>query len=374
MARKPREGVRVQRIGQFQRQRPGSAGNSNPSCEIESETSSISMACDLVPLRFAALAWAAVWAALQMLPSPAQAQAATVSVTPSVGPSETPSAAAAMAVASAADISAGVTPTTSPDATAAPVSASTRQLPLWALGLGVGGLRLPHYRGADQAHGWLLPVPYYVYRGKILRADRDGARALLFDGDRFDLDLSLNASAPAKSGDDPARQGMPDLAATLEFGPKLNVVLARAETWKLDLRLPVRAVTTIESHPHGIGWSAAPVLNLDLRLPVLDLGVQAGPLWGDRRLHGYFYDVAPEFATAARPAYRAPGGYAGWQATSGLSRRSGNLWMGGFVRFDSVAGAAFEPSPLVTSRRQWSLGLAVSWVFATSGTMVSVED
>ena len=32
--------------------------------------------------------------------------------------------------------------------------------PLWELGLGAGALLLPHYRGSDQAHNWLLPVPY----------------------------------------------------------------------------------------------------------------------------------------------------------------------------------------------------------------------
>ncbi|MCK6435001.1 MAG: MipA/OmpV family protein, partial [Aquabacterium sp.] len=37
--------------------------------------------------------------------------------------------------------------------------------PLWELGIGAGMLRLPHYRGSDQSHLWLLPVPYVAYRG-----------------------------------------------------------------------------------------------------------------------------------------------------------------------------------------------------------------
>ncbi|WP_240668416.1 MipA/OmpV family protein [Piscinibacter defluvii] len=255
-------------------------------------------------------------------------------------------------------------------AAAAPAAAETR--PLWEFGMGAAALRMPHYRGSDQADNWLLPVPYLVYRGNILRADRDGARAVLLDTERLDFDFSVGASAPTRSRDNTARQGMPDLAPTVEFGPKLNLNLARGADWKVDLRVPVRAVMTLESKPRHIGWSATPVLNLDLATRLVDLGMQAGPLWGDRRLHAYYYDVAPAFATTARPAYRAGAGRAGWQLTLGASRRIGQFWLGAFVRADSVAGAAFEPSPLVRSRHQLAFGAAVSWIFAASGDTVDV--
>jgi MipA family protein len=255
-----------------------------------------------------------------------------------------------------------------------PLLAAADSKPLWEAGAGIGGLRLPAYRGSDHAQSWLLPVPYFVYRGDILRADRNGARALLLETSRFDLDLSLSASAPADSDDDPARAGMPDLKPTFEFGPKLNANLARGSHWKVDLRLPLRAVTTIERHPRHIGWTLAPVVNVDTRWPAFDLGFQAGPIYGDRRLHDHFYGVAPADATAARPAYRAPGGYAGWQATAGLSRRAGRTWFGAYLRADSVAGAVFEASPLVTARRTWSGGIAFAWIFARSGTLVSVDE
>ncbi len=255
-----------------------------------------------------------------------------------------------------------------------PAAAETTEKPLWELGAGVGGLRLPHYRGSDRSQSWLLPVPYAVYRGDIFKADRDGARAVLVDTDRYDVDFSLAASAPAKSDHDPAREGMPDLAPTLEFGPKVNVNLVRASDWKLDLRLPLRAATTLQRHARFIGWTFTPVLNLDWRAPLADVGLQGGPIWGDRRFHRYFYGVAPEYATAERPAYEAPAGYAGWQATAAFSRRTGDFWLGGFMRYDSVAGAAFASSPLVTARQHWSYGFAVSWVFAVSGQRVKVED
>lgn len=253
-------------------------------------------------------------------------------------------------------------------------AAVAAEQPLWELGAGVGGLSLPHYRGSATTRQWLLPVPYYVYRGRIFKADRDGARAVLFDTDRVDLDLSLAATAPADSADDPARAGMPDLAGTLEIGPKLNLRLARGDGWKLDLRLPLRAAVTLQKEPRDIGWTFAPVVNVDWRLPALDLGLQAGPIWGDRRNHRYFYGVAPQYATATRPAYEAGGGYAGWQATLAGSRRVGRFWIGAFLRRDSVAGAVFEPSPLVTQRTGWAGGLAVTYVFAVSDARVPAED
>ena len=238
--------------------------------------------------------------------------------------------------------------------------------PLWELGVGLGHLSLPYYRGAATSQRWWLPVPYFVYRGEILRADREGTRAVLFDAENVDFDISVAATAPADSNDDAARAGMPDLAPTAEIGPQLNVRLARGPGWHVDLRMPVRAVVLLQSRPRGAGWSASPVLNLDVAIPRGNVGLQAGALWGSRRLNGYFYDVAPVYATADRPAYTAGSGYAGWQATAAVSRRVGAYWIGAFARRDSLAGAAFEASPLVKRRDFWTYGFAVSWVFAQS--------
>ena len=242
--------------------------------------------------------------------------------------------------------------------------------PLWELGIGLGALRLPHYRGSDQAHTWLLPIPYVVYRGNFIKADREGTRAVLFNTERVDFDLSLSASAPTRSSDNRARAGMPDLAPTLEFGPNLNLTLARGLDWKFDLRLPVRAAFALERHAHGAGFSAAPNLNLDLRLSGWlsgwNLGLQGGALFGDRRRHGYFYDVEPTYATATRPAYGARAGFAGWDATLALSKRTDSGWTGIFVRGDSLAGARFIDSPLVKSRNNWSAGIAMAWVLKSS--------
>ncbi len=253
-------------------------------------------------------------------------------------------------------------------------SAQAEDLPLWELGLGAAWVHLPHYRGSDQSRDWLLPVPYAVYRGEILRANREGARAVLLDSERFDFDVSVSASAPTRSKDNRARTGMPDLAPTVEIGPNLNVTLARGPSWKLDLRLPVHAVFTVQSRPQSVGWTTSPVINLDLQLAGWSLGMQAGPRWASRRYHGFYYDVNTTQANAARPAYSAEGGYAGWRLTAGASRRWGDFWFGAFVRADGVDGAVFDASPLVKQRRNLSYGLALSWVLRSSDERVARPD
>ncbi len=253
-------------------------------------------------------------------------------------------------------------------------AAQAADQPLWELGLGAAWVHLPHYRGSDQSRDWLLPVPYAVYRGKILRANRDGARAVLLDSERFDFDVSVSASAPTRSDDNRARTGMADLAATVEIGPNLNSTLARGEGWKLDLRMPVHAVFTVQSKPKSIGWTASPVINLDVQLAGWNLGVQGGPRWASRRYHGFYYDVGLSDATSDRPAYAAESGYAGWRFTAGASRRFANFWVGAFVRADGVGGAVFDDSPLVKQRRQLTYGLALSWVLRTSDERVAEQD
>ncbi len=243
--------------------------------------------------------------------------------------------------------------------------------PLWEFGLGLAAVRLPHYRGSDQSHDWVLPLPYAVYRGRVFRADRDGARAVLLDTENLDFDLSLAATAPTKSRDDPARRGMPDLAPTLEFGPNLNLTLARGADWKAELRVPVRAVFTVQSSPRAIGATVSPALNLDLVAAGWDLGVQGGPLAATKAYHAYFYDVAPAYANDERPAYSADGGAAGWRLGTSASRRLGSWWLGGFVRADSLAGAVFEASPLVRQRHNLSFGVAASWIFMASSEHVA---
>src|SRR5579871_2945462 len=85
------------------------------------------------------------------------------------------------------------------------VPASAASLPLWEFGLGVGGLFFSDYRGASTRHVYPAPVPYFVYRGQVLRADRDGVHGRLFNRRYLELDFSVNATAPVFSRSSAAR-------------------------------------------------------------------------------------------------------------------------------------------------------------------------
>lgn len=253
-------------------------------------------------------------------------------------------------------------------------AARAEERPLWELGAGAGVLALPHYRGSDQSHTWVLPVPYVVYRGRIFKADREGARAVLYESSTVDFDLSAGASAPTRSKDNHARRGMEDLPPTIEIGPNLNLTVARGSDWKLDLRAPVRAAFTVERRSDSVGVIATPNLNLDLRRGGWNLGLQTALVYADRRFNGHFYDVSAADALPDRPAYRARGGFGGVQAIAALSRRSGPLWTGAFVKYDDLHGAVFEDSPLVRQRSHWSAGIALTWIFAASSRTVNAAE
>lgn len=258
----------------------------------------------------------------------------------------------------------------------AALPAAAESLPLWEAGLGVAAISLPDYRGADTSRAYVLPAPYLVYRGAFLKADRNGVRTTLFDSDRVELNLSLNATLPVSSRNNAARQGMSNLRPTVELGPTLSVNLWNAPSgkMKLDLRTPLRTAVTIESSPRQIGWLFGPNLNLDVRDPFgmsgWNLGMLAGPNFQSRDYNRYFYSVGTGDVTATRPRYDAPGGYAGSQVTAAVSKRFERYWVGAFLRYDTLGGASFEDSPLVQRKNAVSAGVALTWVFGQSSTMV----
>ena len=82
----------------------------------------------------------------------------------------------------------------------------------------------------------------------------------------------------------------------------------------------------------------------------------------------------PILGIGARPAYQAPGGYAGTQLLLALSRRYPNYWIGAYVRHDWLQAAVFSDSPLVQQRSYWAGGLAIVWMIRASARMVDSDE
>jgi len=250
--------------------------------------------------------------------------------------------------------------------------------PWWEFGLGIGAYVFNDYRGSRTTHAYPIPVPYLIYRGEILKSDREGPKVRFLKQKRLEFTLSVNATTPVIN--DSVRHGMPDLEPTLEAGASLNAHLWRSddERLKLDLRLPVRAAVTVQASPRMIGVFAAPHLSLDIAqlrgASGWKLGLLAGPLFADRRYNDYFYSVAPQYARPDRPAYEAHGGYAGTQTLLALTRRFPAYWVGAYVRHDLLGGATFADSPLVKTNSYWSGGLGITWIIRQSTRQVESED
>src|SRR3981081_408805 len=173
---------------------------------------------------------------------------------------------------------------------------------------------------------------------------------------------------------------MPDLRPTLEVGPSLDVHLWKSATAlvTLDVRLPARAAFTVEASPRMVGLFLAPHVNLDIAqrrgADGWKLGLLAGPLFANRRYDDYFYSVAPQYATADRPASRASGACAGTSFPAARARRSPSCWLGAYLRHDTLAGASFADSPLVRRDSYWSGGFGVAWIIRRSSRLVDSED
>ena len=262
-----------------------------------------------------------------------------------------------------------------------PVWAWGQEKPLWELGAGMFLLQMPDYRGSDENRRYLLPYPYFVYRGDILRVEKERISGRIFETDRLLLDISLNGSVPVKSSDNPDRRGMDDLDPTFEIGPSLNVTLLenRQNHYKLALTLPVRAAfsTDFSSVRHE-GWVFHPRLVFEKTDMIADsgvnLGISAGPRFADRGYHRYFYAVDPPYATPSRRAYEAGGGYSGSTVTVGLNKDVKPFIINAFVSLDFLQGAVFEGSPLVKTKYAVMTGFTVSWVFLTSSKMAEKRD
>jgi len=260
-----------------------------------------------------------------------------------------------------------------------PQPAVAGTVPKWELGAGVAGLLLPDYRGSDEVRSYLLPVPYIIYRLEWLKADQAGIHSKLLDRENAEVNISLSATPPVRSGKNRAREGMSNLKPMVEFGPSLDIHLWRGDgrRFKLDVRAPVRAAFTVESPPRDAGVSLSPTLNLDvdgIGGRPWQLGMLAGPIFATRRQHEYFYGVSENDARPDRPAFDAHGGYAGLQFLVALSRRFEKAWFGAYARYDTLRGAVFEDSPLVRRNYYVSAGFAIAWIPLQSSRMVERDD
>ncbi|WP_035373174.1 MipA/OmpV family protein [Pseudoduganella violaceinigra] len=238
-------------------------------------------------------------------------------------------------------------------------------LPLWEVGLFGGVASTPAYPGADDRSTRGLALPMVIYRGKVLRADRSGVSARLLNTERVDLDLGFALSLPARSNDVAARAGMPDLNSLLEFGPRLNVLLSEPSAPnRVRLELPLRVPLELGNgfRRQGLVFEPRMVFETSSSNRQWQADATMGMVFGSSRLNQYFYEVAPQYANATRPAYQAEGGLMMTRFGVSLSRRLTADWrVFGFTRYDNYTHATNRDSPLFRKNAGMSLGFGFTW-------------
>jgi len=257
-------------------------------------------------------------------------------------------------------------------------AANAEEEALWELVLGGGVLQTPKYIGSKQSRSFPFPLIYPVYRGERLRSDSDGVRGLLFTSERVELDVSFDGYTPVKS-EGTLREGMPDLDASVQFGPML-----KWQAWEdpakrryLIVNAPLRAAFAVDfDHVEHIGFTAFPHLSFyqyfDWLGRIWRLGLSAGVLFDSNDYHDYYYRIAPQYATLQRPQYDPSGGYGGARFIATLVSKTDKNWISFFARYDRLNGAAFADSPLVEDKGALTFGVAMAFTLARSKK--TVED
>lgn len=241
--------------------------------------------------------------------------------------------------------------------------------PLWEIGGFALGVSQQAYPGSDQRVNRALALPYFVYRGEVLRADRDTVGLRAFKTRDFELDVAFAGSFGSNSDRIDARQGMKDLGTLVELGPRLKWNLGAGPAGgSLRAELPLRAVFDISNSFAHRGMTFEPELVYDQRSHAgWRYNVSIGAIVADRKLARTFYEVSAAEATLARPAYAAQSGLVGWRVGTSVSRSLTPDWrLFGFARIDSVAGSANKSSPLVRQTTGATIGIGVTYTWMRS--------
>lgn len=227
------------------------------------------------------------------------------------------------------------------------------------------------YPASEDSQVNVIPLPYPIFRGKILRIGDETDKPLttrLFRRDRIKLDFDFGLNFPVNSKDVEARTEMPDLDLLLEAGPELELQFANTVAGgDLFLALQLRGAVSMDGiDPTWRGLIASSELKYirDLRSPTTELRIRLTPEIANADYMDFFYGVDPEFALPGRTAYRARSGYLGTRLTFSVRHDfSERFEIRTGVRFGLHQGAKNNDSPLFTSESTSGVYLAFLWKY-----------
>ncbi len=246
--------------------------------------------------------------------------------------------------------------------------------PLWEIGVVGGALTQQAYPGSDQRVNRALALPYVIYRGEYLRADRNSVGLRAIKTENFELDVGLSGALGTNSKPIDARQGMPALGTMVELGPRAKWNLGETPGWgRWRAELPVRGVFDLSNQAAFRGVSVEPKLAFEGKpIDGWRYGLSASVVLADCKLATTLYEVNSAQAMVGRPAYDAKAGLITTRLAATFSKPlTPDLTFFGYARFDSVAGAANEASPLVRRKAGSTVGIGVVYTLMRSDKRAS---
>jgi len=254
--------------------------------------------------------------------------------------------------------------------------------PRWAFGVGLGYVAGHDYPASANKNRRLIGLPFFVYRGPVLRVGDGGVGAVAIEKPRFRFDMSVSASLNANSADNELRQGMPDLDYLLELGPRLVARLYKSEsaagaTTEVNVSLKTRAVLATDfrqlDHTGWVWGGSLTARRGNLFGSRWTAFASLSTLWGSKRIQAYFYDVPDAFATENRQSFTARSGYLGSRVFTGAAATfDKRLRVFAGLQFGLYAGAANRASPLFESTESIGAAIGIVYTIAASKNRVRV--
>lgn len=245
--------------------------------------------------------------------------------------------------------------------------------PVYELGAGTIILNIPNYPGANNNQFRVVPFPYVIYRGKVLRADDEGTRARLLSSKHLETGLSFGFNFPIKSEQNSSRQGMPDLDALVSLGPRvLYRIVSAPSQHRLNLSVATKAVfsSNFKSRFRSEGLSIEPSLNYWYQFPQwgTTLFSRLGFEFGSVKLNRFFYEVQSQYTTATRASYGANAGLIESSLSLGFGHSfyRNKLFLFSALSWRNLQWAKNRESPLVESRDNMGIILGLVWTFFES--------
>lgn len=243
-------------------------------------------------------------------------------------------------------------------------------LPKYEFGLGFLYGKLPDYPGANETTVRAFPIPYFVYRGDVLQAERGGIRTRFLKGSYYEYDFSFAGAFPANSDDNDAREGMSDLGWMFEVGPQLKLFLHRSSVHNWTLRVPLRAVFSIDDGDvRGRGYTFSP--NLQVSFPqfpfkknILSIGFTTD--FSTKKTQEYFYDVKPKYVKTERGEYKADDGLLGSSVEVTLLTAWQKFALFLNTSYQFYGEAENKQSPLHLDNKTYSVSAGFIWSFYQS--------